>query len=312
MIKHRKIYYTASIILVGLSILATAVFGLNLGIDFNGGTIVEVDFKESRPSHDEVRDKLSGLNLGEIVIQDVDDSGMILRFSSGTVQISEENSTSTEGEASIDDAKHAEILTKLKELGDLEEQRFDSIGPVIGEETKEKSLWAMLLVVVMILVYIAWAFKGVSYPVKSWKYGVIAVVALFHDIAITVGVFAVLGHIFGIEIGAPFIAALLTTLGYSVNDTIVVFDRIRENVLKGGSRFNFEDIINKSVSETYVRSLNTALTTLFVLVAVFLFGGATLQYFVLALMIGVVAGTYSSIFIAGPLLFSWSMLKLKK
>ncbi|OGZ58234.1 MAG: protein-export membrane protein SecF [Candidatus Spechtbacteria bacterium RIFCSPHIGHO2_02_FULL_43_15b] len=307
MLKYRKVFYLISGLLVIASVISLAIFRLNLGIDFEGGTLLEVNFENRRPSHEEARNKLSELGLGSTVIQDVDETGLILRFKA--VEVTEGDAS---GEFNVGEARHQEILAKLRDLGPLEENRFDSIGPVIGEETKEKSIWAISLVVVMIMVYIAWAFKGVSFPLRSWKYGIVAVIALFHDIIITAGVFSAVGYFFNVEVGMPFVAALLTILGYSVNDTIIIFDRIRENVLREGSIFDFGKVINKSVSQTFVRSINTSLTTLFVLICILLFGGETLKYFGLTLAIGIVVGTYSSIFLASPLLFSWSVLKLKK
>ena len=294
MLKYRKYYYTLSSVLVVASIISLAVVGLNFGIDFTGGGVMEVNFKSERPNHEQVRVALADVDLGETIIQDIGPSGLILRFKN------------------IDEAVHQEALNKFEGLGEFEELRFESIGPVIGAETKRKSIWAILLVLVAILVYIAWAFRRISFPLKSWKYGIVALITLFHDVLITVGVFSIISHFLGVEIGVPFVAALLTIFGYSVNDTIVIFDRIRENVLRQGSTFEFAEVINKSVRQTYVRSLNTSLTTLFVLLAIFLFGGITIKYFVLALIIGVSVGTYSSLFLASPLLFSWSVIKLKK
>ena len=261
--------------------------------------MMEVTFEGERPSHQDVRTAISGVRTSEgeqltgLVIQDIGTDGLILRF--------QDVGTTT----------HQGILERLQNFGSIQEQRFESVGPAIGQETKQKSLWAMGLVLVMILVYIAWAFRRISFPLSSWKYGVIAVVALFHDILITVGVFSMLGYVSQVEVGVPFVAALITILGYSINDTIVLFDRIRENVVRQGSAFNFEEIINASVRQTYMRSLGTSLTTLFVLIALFFFGGETITNFVLALIIGITAGTYSSIFLAAPLLFSWSMIKLR-
>ncbi len=293
MLKHRKIYYTLSLALVIASVVSLASFGLNFGIDFTGGSSMDIEFRDGRPSHEEIRFALGETDLGEIIIQDIGDAGLILRFKN------------------IEETVHADVSEKLKSLGEFDERGFQSIGPVIGEETKRKSIWAVSLVFIMILVYVAWAFRRVSFPLKSWKYGVVALITLFHDVLITVGIFSVIGHFLNVEVGAPFIAALLTILGYSVNDTIVIFDRIRENVLRQGSIFNFADVINRSVKQTYVRSLNTSLTTLFVLLAIFFFGGVTIKYFVLLLIIGVTVGTYSSLFLASPLLFSWSVIKLK-
>lgn len=294
MLKYRNYFYALSLLLIIVSIISFWQLGLKYGIDFKGGSLMEIEFTDTAPEHGAVREAFSEFNLGEIVIQGVGAKGLMLRF------------------AEIDEAMHQSILNKLKESGAIEELRFESVGPLIGKETRGKSLWAILLVIIMILAYVAWAFRRISFPVQSWKYGVIADVALLHDILITVGVFSILGYFLNIEIGVPFVAALLTILGYSVNDTIVVFDRIRENVAKAASSFDFGEIIDRSVNETYVRSLNTSLTTLFVLFAIYLFGGETIKYFALALIIGITVGTYSSIFIASPLLFSWAMLKSKK
>jgi len=198
-----------------------------------------------------------------------------------------------------------------RENASIEEKRFNSIGPVIGSELKESSVWAIVIALIAIVLYIGFAFRKVSFPVSSFKYGIIATIALFHDIIITLGVFSVLGHFYGIEIGIPFVAAILAILGYSVNDTIVVFYRTRENLLKSGID-DFEKIFNKSVNETLIRSINTSFTTLIVLFALYLFGGDTIKYFVVALMVGIAAGTYSSIFIASPLLVTWQKWDLKR
>ena len=197
------------------------------------------------------------------------------------------------------------------ENANIEEKRFNSVGPIIGSELKETAVWAIVIALIAIVLYIGWAFRKVSFPVSSFKYGIIATIALFHDVIITLGVFAVLGHFLNIEIGIPFVAAILAILGYSVNDTIVVFDRTRENLLKSGID-DFEEIVNKSVNETLVRSINTSFTTLIVLLALYLFGGDTIKYFVVALMVGISAGTYSSIFIASPLLVTWQKWDLKR
>lgn len=193
----------------------------------------------------------------------------------------------------------------------IEEKRFDSIGPVIGNELKSTAVWAIVIALIGMVLYIGWAFRKVSRPVSSFKYGIIATIALFHDVVITLGVFSVLGYLYNIEIGLPFVAALLAILGYSVNDTIVVFDRTRENLIKAGSE-NFEETVNKSVNETLIRSLNASFTTLLVLFALFLFGGETIKYFIAALIIGIAFGTYSSIFIASPLLVTWQKWSLRK
>lgn len=278
-IQKRKIWFYLSGCLIVLAIIFLSIWGLNLGIDFTGGSLLEVNFQNERPAVTDVQDKLSDLNLSSLVVQPVGEQGMILRFR----EISEET--------------HQEILAVLSEV---EELRFDSVGPSIGKELKKKSLYAAFFVLAAIILYIAWAFRKVSKPVASWKYGLCAIVALFHDVLIVLGVFAVLGEFLNMEINTAFIAAILTVLGYSVNDTIVVFDRIRENLPK--SEEDFEGTINTSINQTITRSINTSATTLLVLVSILLFGGSTIRDFVLALSVGVFIGTYSSIFLASPLL----------
>lgn len=281
-IQKRKIWFSLSGTLVVLSIIFLLIWGLELGIDFTGGSLLEVKFISQRPTVVEVQDKLMDLNLSSLVVQPVGETDMILRFQ----EISEEI--------------HQDILVGL---GEVEELRFDSVGPSIGRELKKKSLYAAVFVLVAIILYIAWAFRKVSKPVASWKYGLCAIVALFHDVLIVLGVFAILGQFFNMEINTAFIAAILTVLGYSVNDTIVVFDRVRENLPK--SEENFEGTINTSINQTITRSINTSVTTLLVLVSILVFGGGTIREFVLALSIGVLVGTYSSIFLASPLLVSF-------
>jgi len=269
---------------VVVSIVGLSIFGLRLGTDFAGGSLLEVTFSE-RITHDEIRTHLQDIDLGDITIRDVGETGVSLRFH----EVSEE--------------VHQQILSSLP---DGEELRFDSVGPTIGKETQRRSLTAAFIVVVMILLYVAWAFRKIAYPLGSFRYGLVALVALFHDVLITIGIFSVLGHIFGVEIGVSFVAAILTILGYSVNDTIVIFDRIRENLLMRatGGR-SFEDVVEMSIRETAVRSLATSTTTLLVLATVFVFGGETIRYFVLTLGIGIIVGTYSSLFLASPLLTTW-------
>lgn len=297
-IKHRKIFFIFSGLLIIASIVALVIYGLNWGIDFTGGSLMEIEFKNNRPSNQEIKDILIDLDppageagLGEINVQPTGEKNMILRMKD------------------IDENTHQEILINIQTLGELEELRFESVGPVIGQELKKKAIYAIVIALVMILIFIALAFRKVSFIVKSYKYGLLAIIALAHDVLIVLGVFVVLGHFWGVEIGIAFVAALLATLGYSVNDTIVVFDRVRENLLLVQHREEFDKLVGKSLKQTIIRSVNTSLTTIIVLLAVLIFGGSTIQYFVLALIIGILAGTYSSLFIASPLLVSWEMRK---
>lgn len=281
--KNRKIWYAISGILVLASIFSIFYFGLNLGIDFTGGSLLEVDYENARPEISILQDRVKNLDLGNVILQPSGDKGLIAR----SKDLTEE--------------EHQKLFSALALENELTEVRFDSIGPVIGAELRQKSLVAVALVVIMIILYIAFAFRKVSKPVSSFKFGLMAVVALIHDVSIPFGIFTILGHFLGVEIDVLFITALLTILGFSVHDTIVVFDRVRENLRKEiGS--NFEETVGLSINQTITRSINTSLTVLLVLFAVFFFGGETTKWFSLALIIGVAIGTYSSIFLASPLL----------
>jgi len=284
-IGKRKIYYAISAIFIVASIIALLLWGLKFGIDFKGGSILEVAYSDNkRPETNQITDALKPLNLNDLRISPVGDNGVNFRF------------------RETDEATHQEII---KILGsNIEERRFSSIGPTIGTELKQKSIKAIIIVLFGISFYIAWAFRRVSKPLNSWRYGVATLVALFHDLIIPIGLFACLGHFYGVEVGTDFIVALLVILGFSVHDTIVVFDRIREN-LKRYASLNFVPLVNQSVNETLVRSISTSLTVILTLLALYVFGGESLRYFILALMVGIFFGTYSSIFIASPLLVSW-------
>lgn len=292
-IGYRKIYYIVSVILVLTSWTLLIVWGLKLGIEFTGGSLIEVGYKDARPAIEEIKQKLEPLNLGSVSVTPTDQNAVILRLKD------------------VDESTHQQILGALKDGKELDEKRFESVGPTIGRELKTRSVQAIIIVLFAIVIYLAWAFRKVSKPIASWKYGMVAVFALIHDVSIPLGVFAFLGKFYGVEIDTLFVTAILTVLGFSVHDTIVVFDRIREN-LKKGSAERFENIVNKSVNETLTRSINTSLTVLFVLSAIYFFGGATIANFALTLIIGIVAGTYSSIFIASPLVVSWENWARKK
>lgn len=255
---------------------------------------MEVEYTNIRPEHDAMVQALGSAGITNAVVQPTGDKGVFFRL------------------AVISEEKHQEALRSLSGLGELNEKRFDSIGPTIGAELKNNSLWALSLVLLMIIAYISFVFRQVSRPMASWKYGVAAVIALFHDIFIPLGVFAYLGHYYDIEVDTLFVTAILTVLGFSVHDTIVVFDRIRENLRKLGGRVNFEDVVETSIKQTIVRSINTSLTVFFVILLLFLFGGASTKYFSLTLLIGVFFGTYSSIFIASALLVTWHKWSLRR
>ncbi len=292
-IQNRNKFFIFSSVLVVLSILSLSIWGLNLGIDFTGGSLLEVEVQSEinfsgQDVSNLIKEKI--LEIGEIRAQPTED-GFLIR----TKNLSE--------------SEHQQVLGVLSENNKIVEKRFESIGPVIGQELKDKALWAILLALIIIIFFIAWTFRKVSKPVASWKYGIGAIIALAHDVIIVTGIFSVLGHFFlGFEADILFVTALLTILGYSVNDTIVVYDRTRENLIYNPQK-TFEDTVNKSVNDTVTRSINTSLTTLLVLISLYFLGGATIQNFVLTLMLGTLVGAYSSVFIASPLLVVWQKFK---
>lgn len=291
-IANRKIWFTFSSLTIIASIFFLIVFGLKLGLDFTGGTLLEVKFEAQLPSPQEVNFVLAPLEVGEALIQTTEENGIILRAQT------------------IDEAKHQEILRVLKDnFGNILELRFESIGPVLGEELKKKSLGALLLVFLAITLYVAWSFRRVAKPVSSWVYGVVTLITAFHDVIIPLGLFALLGRVLNVEIGSSYVAAILTIMGYSINDTIVVLDRVRENLTRQSG--DFEGVVEQSVKQTLVRSVNTSVTTSLALIAIFFFGGESLKWFSLALIVGIATGTYSSIFIASPLLVVWDKWKRK-
>lgn len=292
LVRIRKYSYIFSIILVAVSVISLAFYGLKLGIDFTGGSLIEIRYA-SRPDINLVRQKSESLNLGQIVVQPAGDSGFTLRMR----------------ELSTDERQ--KVTAELSKLGEIKDASANTIGPTIGQELRSRSIWAMILVLTAIILYVAFAFRKVSRPVSSWFYGIFAVVALFHDVFIPLGVFSLLGHFKGIEVDTLFVTAILTVLGFSVHDTIVVFDRIREN-LTLSKKETFEETVGRSLSQTLTRSINTSLTVLVVLIALFFIGAETTKYFALALIIGIIAGTYSSIFIASPLLVTWNTYREKK
>ncbi|MBI2355792.1 MAG: protein translocase subunit SecF [Candidatus Doudnabacteria bacterium] len=286
-IKHYKFWFGVSGVFALIGIIALIVYGLNFGIDFRGGTLTQVRFPDTVPAASEVRAVLIEAGFHDAVVQPAGEQSVIIRTGP---QEKEE---------------HDQLLNALiDKYQGIQEEQFTSIGPVIGKELRSKAVVQLILVSLGIILYIAYAFRKVSKPVSSWKFGVAAIVALIHDLLIVVGVFALLGHFYNIEIDSLFVTALLTVLGFSVHDTIVVFDRIREN-LRISAGLELSEIINNSINQTLVRSINTSMTVIFVLLALILFGGETIRYFVLALLIGITAGTYSSIFIASPLLLVW-------
>lgn len=293
---QKRIYtYIFSSITVVMSIVAVSLWGLNLGIDFKGGTLIEVQFSTTAPEVPVVTESLTEISLQSLTIQPTGENTLFLRY------------------LSSDETTNEKVLEKLKTFDtDLKLLRTDFIGGSVSDQIKKQAIVGIILSVIGIALYVAWAFRRVSGIVTSFEYGLGAIIALIHDIIITVGAFAFLGKFYGIEVGVPFVAALLTILGYSVNDTIVVYDRVRENLLRAHKKEDFEITVNRSLNETLGRSFNTSFTVIITLLAITLFGGESIRYFALAILIGVTFGTYSSIYVASALLVTRYKMKMSK
>lgn len=291
-LKYYKYLFAFSGIVLIAGLFSLGFYGLHLGIDFKGGTITELEYTAA-PDMGHIRSVVEEQVKGA-QLQTAGDTGVLIK--TGVMSPEE----------------HQKLLAALKDkTGKFEEKRFELIGPVIGQELRSDALWQLVLVSLGIVLYIAYAFRKIQRPITAWRFGWAAVIALLHDLLVVLGIFSILGHFKGIEIDSMFVTAMLTVLGFSVHDTIVVFDRIRENVkIFAGQPLEF--VINHSITQTIVRSLNTSLTVLFVLLALLLFGGESIRYFVLALFIGVITGTYSSIFVASPLLVLWQKWSTRK
>ncbi len=287
-VKNRKIFYIISAIMVLSSIAAILAWGLRPGIDFTGGSLLNVSFGGDRPNSAEVSEILKSSNFEEASVRSSEE-GFILRFR----EISQDEKDS--------------IIQNLSVGGKYSpsEKTFSNVGPILGKEAVQKSWISIVLVLLAIILFIAFAFRKVSKPLSSWTYGLVAISALFHDVLIPAGIFSVLGHFYGFEVDTLFVTALLVILGFSIHDTIVVFDRVRENLHRNEQSKNkkdFETIVGDSISQTLMRSINTSLTTLLAIFVLYLFGPETIKNFTLALLIGIFIGTYSSIFIGSTLL----------
>jgi len=289
-LKYRKIYFVFSGILILGSLVSLVIFGLKPGIDFTGGSILELEFKDARPSNQEIREKLANLDLGEVTLQPTGEKGLLLRMKD------------------ISEDIHKEILLKLNEKWELEEKQFELIGSTSGQELKQKIKIVIILAILSMFSYIALAFSGVPQPIRSWQCGAVTLFVLFHDVLIPLAILSLLGKFYGVQLTIPVTIALLTVVGYAINNVVVVFDRIRENLFRTPHRglgLRFEEITNLAINQTLSRQLNTSLTTLFPLIFIFFLGGTTLKYFALVLILGLIAGTYSSIFLASPMLVEW-------
>lgn len=288
-VNNRKIFFGLSTILIVGSFIAMAIFGLNTGIDFKGGSILEVSYAGSRPALETVKSDLNSQNLGTYILTPSGDRRFILK----TRELSLAEKTNILSVLSKDPSNPAV------------EERSNTIGPVVGNELKNKAFTAIALVILGIVLFITFAFRKVSKPVASWKYGFATIIALAHDVIIPAGVFVAWAHFYGGEVDLLFVTALLAILGYSVHDTIVVFDRVREHLRVNQSEKNkesFTQTVGKSVTETFGRSINTSFTIFLALVALYFIGGESTKDFAFVLLVGIITGTYSSIFIASPLL----------
>ena len=294
-IEHRNIFLGIAGFLVLISLVSIGIFGFRQGIDFTGGSLWRFKVQDSANLA-----KIESVFKDEMGISDVhltyvgSDNSILARL------------------PVVDQPTHDKGLLLLESnLPGFVELGFQSIGPSVGAELRKNALLAVFFVLLGISLYVAFAFRKVSRPISSWKYGVVTLVSLFHDVIIPAGLLAFLGRFYGVEIDSNFIVALLVIAGFSVHDTIVVFDRIRENLTLNRGKAEFADIINDSVNQTAVRSVYTSLTLIFVLITLLFLGPATLQYFIGTLLLGTVIGVYSSIFIASPLLLIWHRFSQK-
>lgn len=302
LIRYRKWWYLLSLVIILPGSISLILWGLKPSIDFTGGSLLEL-----RGTSDTVKVReIAGKNgLQNVTPQKVGSDGVILRF------------------REIDEVKHKEVSAKIKESlgksaspegnlgGNITEVRFETVGPTISKEITQKAFISVALASLIIIFYVGYSFRKVPHPANSWEFGIAAVIGLLHDVLVVCGIFSLLGHFYNVEVDPLFITALLTIIGFSVHDTIVIFDRIRENLIKLGAT-DFEEIVNRSVVEMLPRTINTSFLVWSILLVLLLFGGTTIRYFVLALVVGIFSGTYSSILNASPLLVTWQEFKKKR
>ncbi len=284
-IKYQKLFIGLSVAFVVLATVAIIAFGLKPGIDFTGGSALELSYTGTRPETAVIDERITNVGFGGALIQSTGEKNISIKT------------------RELTDTERATLINAATANGTdpATQESFTTIGPSVGKELKAKAILSIVLVLVSIILFVAYAFRKVSKPVSSWKYGFAVIIALVHDIIIPTGVFALLGHLMGAEVDTLFIVALLTTLALSVSDTIVVFDRVRENIgLNSGKPFS--QIVGESLSQTFARSINTSLTVLVMVLALAIFGPSSTQLFATVLAIGMFFGTYSSVFLASPLL----------
>lgn len=294
-VNHRKFFFILSGLLVAGSVAAMVIFGFNFGIDFKGGSILEVSYATTRPDSEAIKSELNNMGLGTYILTPYGDSSYILKT------------------RDITPTEKVVVMSAFQkdQTNPAKEEKFNSLGPVVGNQLKNKAMMAIGLVVLAIVLFITFAFRKVSVPVASWKYGLATIIALAHDVIIPTGVFVTWIHFHGGEIDLLFVTALLAILGYSVHDTIVVFDRVREHLKTGNTKVSFAETVGDSVSQTMGRSINTSLTIFIALASLYFLGGESTRDFAFVLLVGVIAGTYSSIFVASPLLVTLKNLQDK-
>jgi preprotein translocase subunit SecF len=287
-VSKKKWYFAFSLLLIVPGFVSLCLWGLNLSIDFTGGTRLTLLYPQTiQQAQIETIKKTFSQNKIEIVTLQQADKRVLVRTKP------------------LNEKQDAKLLQDLqKSTGKVIQEEFETIGPVVGKEISWNALKAVVIASLLIVFYIAWAFRGVRKPISSWRFGICAIIALLHDALVLVGIFSLLGHFFHVEIDSLFITAVLTVIGFSVHDTIVVFDRIRETLRKNVTA-PFAQIVNDSILQTLVRSLNTSLTAMLVLLTLLIFGGDSIRWFVAAMLIGIASGTYSSIFNAAQLLVVW-------
>jgi preprotein translocase subunit SecF len=288
-------YFLFSLIIIIPGIISLFLYGLNLSIEFSGGSNISFVFQKDIAKSDVAAVK-SIFTQNKIKIINTETSSKQITIRS----------------YAVDQKQDVTINNEIKQkLGNFKQISYETVGPTIGTETLKNALYGLVIASVLIVLYITWSFRKVPKPTSSLRFGVCAIIALIHDVLVLLGIFSILGHFFGIEVDSLFVTAVLTVIGFSVHDTIVVFDRIRENLKRVGGE-DFADVVNNSILQTLDRSLNTSLTVILVLVAVLIFGGETIRWFVAALLIGITSGTYSSIFNAAPLLVIWQEIIEKR
>lgn len=288
-------YFLISLIIIIPGIISLMLYGLNLSIEFTGGSRLTLSFPKE-VSQNQVSTVKNVFSENKIKTLSVEKSGKLVYIRS----------------QSLSEKQDLSVINELKEkLGDFKQEQYETVGPTIGSEITLNAVKALVIASFLIVLYITWSFRKVPKPTSSLRFGISAIIALIHDVLVLLGVFSILGHFYSVEIDSLFVTAILTVIGFSVHDTIVVFDRIRENLKRFGGD-NFPKVVNDSILQTLDRSLNTSLTVILVLLALLLFGGESIRWFVVALLIGIISGTYSSIFNAAPLLVLWQEIVEKR